>query len=279
MKTYHFKPTLQTILHPASLPRGSPLYPQSQPLIPRKATGFWSKNRVFPIKTLNERAAWAENFAEVSTMNPACLKLTSEQLDAIREIANIGTGHAATALAALTDWRIGMHVPRVDIVPLSHFIEIICGPETKAIGIYLAVEGDAPGHVAFLMSQEGAQRMADRLLGLPPGTTKGLGELECSALMELGNIIVSSFLVAIGELTGLTLFTTPPALACDATASILASLASMLAATGTLQKDALTIVTNLEQGESDLEGFFLYVPESQSLSTFLNALYGERPID
>ncbi|CEK16492.1 chemotaxis protein CheC, inhibitor of MCP methylation [Chthonomonas calidirosea] len=247
--------------------------------IPRKATGFWPKIRFPRPNTLNERAAWAENFAEVSAMNPTCPKLTSEQLDAIREIANIGTGHAVTALATLTDWRIGMHVPCVDIVPLSHFLEILCRPEDEAIGIYLAVEGDAPGHVAFLLSQEGALKTADRLLGQPLGTTKVLGELECSALMELGNIIVSSFLMAISELTGLTLFTTPPAFACDVTASILSSLASMLAATGTLQTDALTIVTNMEQREADLEGFFLYIPESNSLSIFLNALYGERPIE
>jgi chemotaxis protein CheC len=189
--------------------------------------------------------------------------------DIIREVGNIGAGNAMTALASMIDDKIDMQVPQVGIVPLSHFTEVAGGPDTIAACIYMPVTGDAPGHVAFMLPTESAFRLADRVLFRAPGETQELGELECSALMEIGNIVASSYLVALCELTQLQLFSSPPALAIDMTAAILCSVASALESLG---DQAITIITQIGEAEGTVEGFFLYIPEPGSLNVILRAL-------
>lgn len=201
----------------------------------------------------------------LENLNPVCL-------DALREVGNIGAGNAMTALATMVDNTVDMTIPRVGIVPLAEFAQMAGGPEAVAVGVYMPVAGDAPGHVAFLLPEPSACRLVDQLLGKPIGTTTNLKELEFSALMEVGNILASSYLVAICDLTGLNLLSSPPAIALDMTAAILSTIASAFAS---LEDHALTIVTHIGEEFGSIEGFFIFIPEIGSLSTILRALQME----
>ena len=168
-------------------------------------------------------------------LNPICL-------DALREIGNIGLGNAMTALATMIDQGVDMAVPHVSVISLGQFAHLVGGEETVSACIYMPVEGDAPGRVALFLPDAGARHLADCLLGQAGGTTQEFDEIVCSALMEIGNILASTYLVAIGDMTGLSLLSSPPAFAVDMTAAILASIA------GTFEEDdeqALTIVTRI----------------------------------
>ena len=72
-------------------------------------------------------------------------------LDALREVGNIGLGNAMTALSTMIDQGVDMSVPRVGVVPLSQFAEMAGGEESVAACIYMPVEGEVSGHVAFLL--------------------------------------------------------------------------------------------------------------------------------
>jgi chemotaxis protein CheC len=193
-------------------------------------------------------------------------------MDVLREVGNIGAGNAMTSLATLMDQKVDMSLPNVTIVPLAKFAEVTGGPEAPAVGIYIQVEGDAPGHIAFILSAEGACRLVDQLMGLLSGTTKELGEMEISALMEAGNILASSHLVALCDMTGLRLLSCPPAIAEDMTAAILSTIAVTFSY---LEDQAITIVTQIREEEKTTEGYFIYIPEPESLSVILQALTGE----
>lgn len=198
--------------------------------------------------------------------------LNADCLDALREVGNIGAGNAMTALATMVDHRIDMSVPQVGIVSLGEFSQMAGGPEAPAVGVYMPVTGDAPGHVAFLLSEESACHLTDELLGRELGTTADLGEIERSALTEVGNIMASSYLVAICEMTGLNLYSSPPALAVDMTAAILSTIAVAFAS---LEDQALTVTTQMQEGGGKVDGFFIFIPESGSLSAILHALQME----
>lgn len=202
-------------------------------------------------------------------MSPTTENLNAISLDTLREIGNIGAGNAMTALAAMLDQTVAMSVPQVGLVSLSQFTQMAGGPEALSVGIYMPVMGAAPGHVAFLLPETDALRLADRLLGRSLGTTAALEELERSALMEVGNIMASSYLVALCELTGLSLAVAPPALAMDMTAAILSNIASTFASA---EDRAITIVTRLQEERGVLDGFFIYVPEPGSHAALLDAL-------
>ncbi|MBP2665527.1 MAG: CheC, phosphatase, inhibitor of methylation, partial [Firmicutes bacterium] len=65
------------------------------------------------------------------------LSLSPMQLDALREIGNIGAGNAATALSQIINRKIDMSVPRLNILPLSEVPDVVGGPDTMVAGVYL----------------------------------------------------------------------------------------------------------------------------------------------
>ena len=190
-------------------------------------------------------------------------------LSALYEVGNIGAGNAMTALATMLEQRVVMSVPQVGVVSLAQFTHMAGGQETLSVGVYMPVGGDAPGHVAFLWTEESALRLADQLLDRSLGSTQMLGNLERSALTEVGNILTSSFLMAISEMTGLNLLPSPPVIAIDMTAAILSAIAAVFEAR---EDQALTILTRLGEAVGAVEGFFIYVPELYSLPVMLRAL-------
>jgi chemotaxis protein CheC len=169
----------------------------------------------------------------------------------------------------LTGENFVMSVPAVGVVAMEAFESVVGDPEALAAAVYMPVGGDAPGHVAFLFPYVCACNLADMLLGQEPGSTVELGEMECSALMEVGNILVSSFLNAIADMTGLNLPASPPGIAVDMTGAILESIAAVSVDLG---DHALTIMTRLIDCEHPIEGVFVFIPEPRALPTLFSAL-------
>ena len=192
--------------------------------------------------------------------------------DALREIGNIGAGNAVTALACLLDRPVQMSVPHVGVLQANRFIERAGGYEALAVCIYLPVKGDAPGHVAYVLPFESACHLVDCLLMLTVGTTREFGEMERSALMEVGNILTSSYLMALAEMSGLNLIATPPGLAMDMAAAIVATIATAFSPE---EDSLLTIETRIEEGDLKIEGHFIFIPDPGSLTAILRALQVE----
>jgi chemotaxis protein CheC len=202
-------------------------------------------------------------------MPASALALSELEQDALREVANIGTGHACTSLSAMTGQTFRMTSPHFGVVSAGDYEGVLGDLEAVGVSAYMPVYGDAPGHVAFIFPFAKACLLADIVLMQEPGQTEDLGEMELSALTEVGNILVSSFLNAISEMTGLTLTPEPPGVAVDMVGSILACLA---AASPELGDHALTIMTQLTDCEQPIEGAFIYIPEPQALKTLFGAL-------
>ncbi|HSV74880.1 MAG TPA: chemotaxis protein CheC [Chthonomonadales bacterium] len=206
-------------------------------------------------------------------MSVAATALDELQIDALREVANIGAGHAVTSLSALTDRDFRMSVPSFGVVALHEFAAVVGHMEEVAAAVYMPVEGDVSGHVAFLFPFDCACRLCDVILCREPGDTQRLDEMECSVLAETGNILISSFLNAIADMSDLRLPSAPPGIAVDMAGAILASIA---AASPSLGDHALTIMTRLADREQPIEGVFVFIPEPESLGTLLRAIGLER---
>ena len=93
--------------------------------------------------------------------------LTEGQLDALREISNIGMGHAATALSQLIGETVYLRVPRVTVTDIAQVPQLLGGAETVVAGITLQLLGDARGNILLIFPRESAQRLLSRLLGQP----------------------------------------------------------------------------------------------------------------
>ena len=71
-------------------------------------------------------------------LSPSVTKpLSPERVDALKEVANIGAGHAATALSLMTGARIMIDVPTINVAPLSELIPGIAEQGSQVVSVPL----------------------------------------------------------------------------------------------------------------------------------------------
>ena len=97
-------------------------------------------------------------------MSDDIASLSPVQMDALREIGNVGAGNSATALSQIINRRIDMDVPRVSIVPLEEVPELVGGPDTMVVGVFLRVYGKAPSNILFLLPRDSAFYLVPTLM-------------------------------------------------------------------------------------------------------------------
>lgn len=198
------------------------------------------------------------------------MNLSSLQLDALREVGNVGAGNAATALSQIINRKIDMTVPQVAIMPLGDVPDVVGGPEIMVAGVYLRVFGPAPSSILFLLPRESAFTLVDMLMGRERGLTDHLDQMDESALLEIGNILAGAYLNALSFFTKFTLLPSIPALAMDMAGAILSVILSQL---GQMGDHALVIETEFStEGDGGVKGHFFLIPDPGSLGTILSAI-------
>jgi chemotaxis protein CheC len=201
-------------------------------------------------------------------------KLSDIQLDALKEISNIGMGHAATALSQMIGERVDLHVPRVTITKISEVPTHLGGPENLMVGITLQILGDARGNIMLLFPQESAHRLLCSLMNHDEKTLV-MNEMTVSALKEVGNILASAYLTALGNLLNKTLIPSIPLLAYDMAGAVVDYVLIDLSQSSDL---ALMVETEFS-GESKLtrsiKGHFFLMPDPQTLDIFLRVVGGD----
>jgi chemotaxis protein CheC len=146
-------------------------------------------------------------------------RYTELQLDALRELANIASGNAATALSQMLGREVDLNVPRVLALPLADAVEACGSPDDATTSVVIPLDGDIEGVVLLLIEPDGADALCG-LLGVEAGS-----EIGESALREIGNILGTSCLNALASMTGLHMEPCPPHLTTDMLGAIVSSLA------------------------------------------------------
>jgi len=196
-------------------------------------------------------------------------QLKDLQLDLLREVGNIGAGHAATALSNLIQKPIDMNVPKVKIVPFSEIEDFLGGADQVVVGIFLRIEGDVPGNMFFIMTLESANKLLHDMLGREMSSTDSFSEMEYSALNEIGNILAGSYLSSLADFTNLKLAPTVPAITIDLVGSILSF---GLIQISQISDVAIVIDTHFIEGHRHVEGHFFLIPDPESFCTLFNSL-------
>ncbi len=193
------------------------------------------------------------------------------QLDVLKEVGNIGAGHAATALSKLLGKPIDMQVPQVNLLPFEQIAESVGGSEQVVLAVFFRVVGDAPGNMFFILPLESAKRLLRSLAGIEMQEGTELTEMAVSALSEIGNILAGSYLASLADLTLLQLSPTVPSLAIDMAGAILSY---GLIQFGQMGDRAMLIDTTLFAGEDDVEveGHFFFIPDPESFHRLFAAL-------
>jgi chemotaxis protein CheC len=190
-------------------------------------------------------------------------RFTDIQLDALRELANIGSGTAATALSTLLGRPIDVSVPSAVALPLADAVDAAGPAEAVVTGVVLPVVGELEAMVLLLFMPNDADELCS-LLGVEPGTDVGL-----SALAEIGNILGSSYVGALATMVGFTLEPRPPATATDMLGAIVAS---VIVAEAHSTDVAILLDSQLEVEGAECSFQFLLVPSAEGVSDLLSRL-------
>jgi chemotaxis protein CheC len=196
------------------------------------------------------------------------MKLSTIQSDAIQELGNIGAAHAATTLSQMLESTIEMSVPAVTVVDLSHLADYM-GEESAAM-VAFELQGDIAhgGYILFYITRESAIRMTNTMLGLTE-TNRPLSEMDKSALLEVGNIMVSAFLDATAELLGFVMLPSPPALTIDMAH---AAMQSLIAQMQEETNEVLLFSTELTCEEYKVDSDIIMMPERSTLNKIIELL-------
>ncbi|WP_375105424.1 chemotaxis protein CheC [Paenibacillus sp. RS8] len=190
-------------------------------------------------------------------------------MDVLKEVGNIGAGNAATALSQLLNKPIDMAVPKVQLLNFEEITDKVGGAEEFVYAVFLRVEGEAPGNLFFILSPEAALNLLSRIAGIEILSDQELGEMELSALSEIGNILAGSYLSSLADFTSLSMYPTVPALAMDMAGAILSY---GLLQFGQMGDDALLIDTTFFEGKNEIEGQFFLIPDPESFPKIFKSL-------
>jgi chemotaxis protein CheC len=196
-------------------------------------------------------------------------RLKALQLDALREVANIGAGHAATALSQMTGHTIMISVPQINIAQLEDIPNQVGVDEEPVAAVLMRILGDLTGLALLVFPQRTALRVAG--LMMQRENVVALAEIERSALREAGNILSAAYLNALSEFMGMIIMPSPPTLAVDMSDAVMSS-TFLEVAQGADYVFCVETEFNLKELNESLRGFFLLLPDPGSLTAILNAI-------
>ena len=197
--------------------------------------------------------------------------LKALQLDALREVANIGAGHAATALSQMTNRTIMIAVPEVNIRPLEEVTELVGSADQVIAAVLMHMMGDLTGRTLVIFPEGSARTLCDILLRRSPGTTREFEAMEQSGLKEAGNILASAYLNALSDFMGMMLVPSVPSLVVDLSGAVLTTAYLNF---GHERDFVFCVETSfrVEGTEELLQGHFLLLPDLASLKAIFDAI-------
>jgi chemotaxis protein CheC len=199
------------------------------------------------------------------------LVLDKMELDALRETANIGAGHAATALSQMTNVTVMITVPTITIAALEDVPSRIAASEEPIVAVLMTMMGDLTGRTLLVFALPTAVRLAQLMLRRPVRPGAAFDELEQSAIKEAGNILSGAYMNALSDFMGLMLLPSPPSLAVDMSTAVLNTAYLQF---GTARDVVVSVETQffLQGSGEELRGFFLLLPDAASLQVLLRAV-------
>lgn len=196
-------------------------------------------------------------------------ELGTMEIDTLKEVGSIGTGNAATALSSLIGQSVRIQVPEVRIMGYNEAIEWIGGPEEITAGVLVKMSGQINGIMLSVQQLDFVNLVLESMLGRSVENYYGLHEMETSALIEIGNIMISTFINALSTLAEVDINLTVPAFTVDMQGAIMAV---PMAEYGGQSDYILTIGGNFVCGGKVVPCRLLLSPDIRSLNVLLRKL-------
>lgn len=195
--------------------------------------------------------------------------LSAVELDVMKEIGSIGTASAATALSGILNKEIRMTIPEVFILGYDASIRKTGDPEEIVSAVLVHMSGDMKGCMLFIIKKPLIDEFTTSLLNKKLNDLSEIGDMEVSALNEIGNIMISSYINAMSGLIGVSIDLSVPAISVNMLGGILSvPIAEFGYATDKLMMISGHFIIDNQQYDSDI----LMLPEIESLNFLMRKL-------
>ncbi|WP_373263694.1 chemotaxis protein CheC [Hungatella hathewayi] len=192
-----------------------------------------------------------------------------QELDVMKEISSIGTGHAATALSKLLSKEIRITIPEVSILGYDQAVERIGSMEEVVAATLVKMGRGVDGLMLFLFDLNLANTLWEKLLGKRYDDFLEMDELASSALEEVGNIIICSYINAFAQLVGLDIDLSVP----SSTVNMLGGILTVpIAEMGYETNKLMYINAEFVVEGKVLSDWLLMLPDIRSLNDILERL-------
>ncbi len=189
--------------------------------------------------------------------------------DVLKEVGSIGTGNAATSISAILGCDISIELPDIEVLGFGEAIEYLGDPEEPIIAVAVELDGEVHGLMMFLMRIEFANKMIKAATGIEIDSYSEIDEFASSAITEIGNIMISSYVNAIISMTKLGVDLSVPAISINMLGGILNA---PVATVGHETNKLMLISGKFIIGEEHHESSMLLIPTVKSLGTILERL-------
>lgn len=196
-------------------------------------------------------------------------QLNEMHLDVLKEIGNIGSGNAATALSQLLDMKVDMTPPTVKLLNIYDAAGALGGLERAVLSILVRLTGDIDAVMMFVMEEEFISSILQILIGDGQLEPMNMSELKRSAISEIGNIMIAAYAKSIAEISGMFIQISVPAVTYDYVGSILSVPAVEMGAVS----DKILFIQDDYFGASETSSAnMMLVPSIESLNKLMNSL-------
>lgn len=196
-------------------------------------------------------------------------ELSAMELDVLKEIGSIGTASAATALSGIVNREIRMTIPEVTILGYDASIRKIGDPEELVSAVLVQMSGDMKGCMLFIIKKALVDVFMSSLLNKQIDDLLQLGEIEVSAINEIGNIMISSYINAMSSLIGVSIELSVPGIAVNMLGGILSV---PIAEFGYLTDKLMMINGHFVIDGQVYDSNILMLPEIESLNFLMRKL-------
>ncbi len=192
-----------------------------------------------------------------------------QELDVMKEIGSIGTSHAATSLSKMLQKEIRITIPQVTILGYEEAVDRIGDMEQIVAATLVKMSGDVDGLMLFLFNLDFANTVLEKMIGVSYSGFETMDELANSALTEIGNIIICSYINAFSQLVNVDIELSVP----SATINMLGGILTVPIAEYGYETDKLMYCNaDFVMDGKNLSDWLLMLPDIRSLNEILTKL-------
>ena len=195
--------------------------------------------------------------------------LNAAHLDVLKEIGNIGSGNAATALATLLNTPVDIEIPNIRLIDFSQVSQYLGGADSLALGRSVFLEGDIEGMMLQVMQKDFASKLINTFYPKEIMDLKDIEEMDLSVLRESSNITTAAYINSLAKMTDLFINISPPSDYMDTVGNILTIPSSNFSSLG---KQVLFIDEKLRVANTEIRSSMILILEIQSLMKLFDKL-------